>query len=186
MIVPLSPAGIKDAIETLGFLKSNINLASQEIVKQLVEVGKEQANLTNGTAISSGREKSIVIGWTTENKTKGYVALTGPNAVYDEFGTGEEGLASPHPMKNSASRELNPYNSGPMVRKLIDENGRHYWIYTPNANIPNYDKNGKTYGIPAGKQIYNAAKEVRARKDDVIKKNLNASVKAFNTHKFNG
>ena len=188
MIVPLSTAGIKDAIETLGFLKSNINLASQEIVKQLVDIGYETASQINANAPQSGLTKSQVIQGITENKTKGYVALTGPSAVYDEFGTGEEGAADPHPMKNNTSRPLNPYNSGPYVSTHINSKGEHYWFYSPMAGKNKYYKpeTGYSKGIPSGKQIYNAAKEVRARKDDITKKNLNASVKAFNTHKFNG
>lgn len=180
MIVKLSVYSIKDTIKRLEFLKDNINNASQDIVGDLVEVGETTANQINAMAIPSGTQKSIVIGRVTENGTKGYVALTGPNAVYDEFGTGEEGLASPHPMKETTSRRLNPYNSGPYVSTHIDETGRHYWIYKPNAGTGNYDKDGKTYGIPSGKQIYNASKDIRAKKDNIIRNRLNSAIKIAN------
>lgn len=182
MIVPLSPAGIKQAIEKLGFLKSNINLASQEIVKQLVDIGYDTASQINTMAPQSGLEKSQVVKGVTENRTKGYVALTGPSAVYDEFGTGEEGATNPHPMKNNTSRPLNPYNSGPYVSTHINSQGRHYWFYSPMAGKNEYydAKTGYSEGIPSGKQIYNATKEVRARKDDVIKKQLNDAIRIIN------
>lgn len=180
MIVKLSKQGIKDAIQKLEFLKDNIKVANTDIIQNLVNIGVAEASTINAMAIQSGAEKSQVIGRVVENGTKGYVVLTGPNAVYDEFGTGEEGLASPHPMHDTSSRPLNPYNSGPYVSTHIDYTGKHYWIYQPNAGIGNYDQSGKTYGIPAGKQIYNAAKEIKARKDDVTKTELNNAIRTIN------
>lgn len=182
MIVPLSTAGIKDAIKRLEFFKDNIKIANEEIVSNLVDIGYDTASQINATAPQSGVEKSQVVKGITENRTKGYVALTGPSAVYDEFGTGEEGAANPHPMKNNTSRPLNPYNSGPYVSTHINSQGRHYWFYSPMAGKNEYydAKTGYSEGIPSGKQIYNATKEVRARKDDVIKKQLNDAIRIIN------
>lgn len=170
---------IKDTIEDLKFLKSNIKITSEDIVKELVIAGYEEAVMTNAVAPQSGTESSVVtqgIG-KNENKDEGYVALIGRNAVYDEFGTGEEGASNPHPMKDSASRPLNPYNSGPTIK--IDKKGHYYWMYSPMASRPYFTKTGYTNGIPAGKQIYNADMYIRKIKNDVIKEKLNDSIQFF-------
>ena len=142
---------------------------------------KKKDNTTNSSNASNTNASQEQL-YPDVSESSNFQASTeeNPNAVYDEFGTGEEGLASPHPMHETTSRPLNPYNSGPYVSTHIDYTGKHYWIYAPNAGIGNYDQNGKTYGIPAGKQIYNATKEIRARKDDVIKKELNNAIRTIN------
>ena len=183
MIVKLSVYSIKDTIKRLEFLKDNINNASQDIVGDLVEVGETTANQINSMAIPSGTQKSIVIGRVTENGTKGYVALTGPNAVYDEFGTGEEGLASPHPMKETTSRRLNPYNSGPYVSTHINPfTGKHYWIIPDTYFVPSeyVENTGYTEGIPSGKQMYNTDNYIKFIKRNVIEQEFNKAVKKFN------
>lgn len=179
MKIRLSKAGIKDAMNKLDFLKNNITVASEEIVERLVNVGFETANNINQNAPQSNLAKSEVIAKITENKNKGYVALVGPGAIYDEFGTGEEGASNPHPIKNNFN--LNPYNSGPYVSTHINKEGRHYWFYSPMRGKPYYDdKSGYTEGIPSGKQIYNASKEVRAKKDEITKQELNNVVRDAN------
>lgn len=175
MKIRLSKVGIKNAIDTLDFLKDNITVASEEIVKQLVDVGFKTANSINQNAPQSNLTKSEVIAKITESKNKGYVALVGPGAIYDEFGTGEEGASDPHPIKNNFN--LNPYNSGPYVSTHINQEGRHYWFYSPLRGKDYYDEeSGYTEGIPSGKQIYNASKEVRAKKDKIVKQTLNKVV----------
>lgn len=168
---------IKDTVEDLKFLKNNIKTASEDIVEKLVSAGYEEASITNASAPQSGIEPSVVIQRITENRNKGYVALVGRNAVYDEFGTGEEGARRPHPKKDEASRPLNPYNSGPAIK--IDKNGHYYWMYGPMASRPYFTETGYTNGIPAGKQIYNADMYIRKIKNDVIKEKLNESVQFF-------
>ena len=168
---------IKDTVEDLKFLKSNIKVASEDIVKELVIAGYEEAVMTNAVAPQSGTDASYVIQRITKRENAGYVALVGRNAVYDEFGTGEEGARRPHPKKDEASRPLNPYNSGPTIK--IDKKGHYYWMYSPMASRPYFTKTGYTNGIPAGKQIYNADMYIRKIKNDVIKEKLNDSIQFF-------
>lgn len=168
MIVQLSEVGIKDAIHRLNTLKDNIEVGSQTIVERLVEKGSAFANTYNASAPQSGLEKARVVGTVTEGRHKGYVALIGPSAVYDEFGTGEEGAADPHPIKGNFG--LNPYNSGPVVSTHINpDTGRHFWYY--NGEI--------TEGIPSGKQMYNTAKDLRAIKDTIIIREMENAIKRF-------
>ena len=169
---------IKDTVEDLKFLKSNIKTASEDIIEKLVSAGYEEASITNASAPQSGIEPSVVIQRITENRNKGYVALVGRNAVYDVFGTGEEGARRPHPKKDKASRPLNPYNSGPHIF-YNQFAGVYQWRYRPMAGKPYFTETGLTQGIPAGKQIYNADMRVRKIKNDVIKETLNESIQFF-------
>lgn len=173
----LSPYGIKKLIDKLEFLEDQLNVANEDLVEQLVSKGTQYATSLNASAPQSGVEKSAVIGKVTEKGTKGYVALTGPNAVYDEFGTGEEGLKTYHPLKDVVSPKLNPYNSGPVVSTHVNKNGRHYWFYKPMANKPYFERNGYTEGTPSGKQMYRTAQYLRNEKDKMIKKILNDAIK---------
>lgn len=175
--IELTVSDIKNTINDLMFLKDNIKTANEDIVRELVEAGYEEAVMTNATAPQSGIEPSYVIQRITEHGNAGYVALVGKNAVYDEFGTGEQGASNPHPKKDEASRPLNPYNSGPTIK--MDKNGHYYWMYKPMANRPYFTETGYTNGIPAGKQIYNANMYIRKIKNDVIKEKLNESVQFF-------
>lgn len=190
MIVKLSSYGIKDAIEKVGFIKDNINLASTEIIEDLVKEGMKFASGYNATAPYTGTEPSKIIGKLTQNKNKAYIAMTGPNAVYDEFGTGEEGASNPHPLKGNFG--LNAYNSGPFVSTHINRYGRHYWFHrtpdNPYYNINNnHNKNssgkqkdtGYTEGVPSGKQMYNTSKYIREIKDDVIKHKIQEALQRY-------
>lgn len=173
----LQVSDIKDTIHDIKVLKDNIKVASEDIVRALVESGEQVANEVNASAPSSGTERSQVISAITEHGNAGYVALTGPGAVYDEFGTGEEGSAHSHPAKQFASRPLNPYNSGPTIK--VNKQGTHYWRYPAMAGRPYFKKNGVTYGIPAGKQIFTASIHVRQIKNSVAQETLNESLQFF-------
>lgn len=176
----MSKAGIKDAIRDVKNLKKFVEGANQDIVRELVDIGQEVGQIYNSAAANSGPTKSTVIGKVTENSNKGYVALVGKNAVYDEFGTGEVGAQYPHPRKDSVNRPLNPYSSGPIVSQNINKYGRHYWFYKPMAGTDWVRSTGYTEGIPAGKQMYNTAKIIREIKKSVIEKHLNNVIKDFN------
>ena len=176
MIVKLSSYGIKDAISKINFLKDNIALASKEIIEELVNSGKNTAEALNNSAPHSGTEPSIVLGKITENGNKGYIALTGDSAVYDEFGTGEEGASDPHPLKDNFG--LNPYNSGPTIFYNQFAN-RYQWRYYPMRGKPYYTESGLTSGIPSGKQMYNTSKYIREIKDDVIKHKIQEALQKY-------
>lgn len=181
MILKLSETNIKDLIEELEHLEDSITFASSNIVKRLVKVGYDKANELNNLAPQSGTNKSIVTsdtGRATRDGVRGEVSLEGESAVYDEFGTGEEGASDPHPLKGNFG--LNPYNSGPFVSTHINkQTGRHYWFYEPMSGQPYFEPSGYTEGIPSGKQMYNTLKYIHEIKKDIINQELNGATKTL-------
>lgn len=158
-------------IDNLSFISDSLQDAAQQIVKQLCEDGGQRATLLNAAAPSSNAERSVVMA--PYEGYQGSILLTGAGAVYDEFGTGEQGSADPHPTKDLYG--LNPYNSGPMVSRLINVNGRHYW-FAPHNSPQRMYPNGYTEGIPSGKQMYNTLQYVREIKHDIIKEKIDDSM----------
>lgn len=176
MIVKLNKESINKCIEKLNLLNEEItDLSLNRVVNKLIKEGTNVANDYVIGAPQASENQSVVISKILQNGKSGYIALRGEGAVYEEFGTGDEGQNDPHPMKNNFN--LNPYNSGPTIR--MDEFDRHYWIYTPMANKPYFDENGITHGIPSGKAMYNTSKHIRSIKDDIIKKEFNGTIKKF-------
>jgi hypothetical protein len=109
----------------------------------------------------------------TGTDTEKEVCMSGPQAVYSEFGTGTEGAMQPHPMKGDF--ELNDYNSGRTIRTATDETakkaliapGTLYWTFKDDEGNLHY-----TQGIPAQKIVYNAGIEVKKQMPEIIEKNL--------------
>ena len=166
MNVRLTKEGIDRAIELLElFNEEATGIVLENVVAKLTKEGIAAAQEYSDGMSYSTLEPSVVRGGILENRKAGYVALQGKGAVYDEFGTGDEGANDPHPLKGKFP--LNPYNSGPTIK--LDEFDRHYWIYKPMANEPYFDEYGKTYGIPSGKMMYNTSKHLRSIKDKIIK-----------------
>lgn len=180
MKASLSVASITDIINRLDAFKSNLDIANENVISTLINKGTTQAELYNARAPQSGLEKSKIIGKITEHGKSGYIALVGDNAVYDEFGTGEEGAADAHPLKGEFG--LNPYNSGPYVSTHVNVlTGRHYWIIPPGQYTPGtyVDERGYTEGIPSGKQMYDTSRYIRFIKDSVIEKEFNNAIKKY-------
>lgn len=180
MNIQLSEWSINDAIHRLKTFESNIKVANEDIVEKLVDSGEEFARYYNSLMTYAVGKNDAVIVPTKELdgiKSKGTVALTGSNAVYYEFGTGEEGLKNPHPTKEQFG--LNPYNSGPKIR--VNKSGQHYWYVPKGKYIPSqYVRgNGYTQGVPAGKQMYMTAQHLHSIKNDIIKKELNGAIRKF-------
>lgn len=181
MKIGLSEWEVNEVIKNLKFLKDNLKIAQKDTIKTLVNKGGEQANMYNNMAPSSGIDKSKVIYKVTENGESGYIALSGPNAVYDEFGTGEEGANDGHPLKGEFG--LNAYNSGPYVSTHINPfTGKHYWIIPDKYFVPNeyVENTGYTEGIPSGKQMYSTDNYIKFIKKNVIEQEFNKAVKKFN------
>lgn len=183
MKASLSIADINNTIKNVQALKEDIEDTRKNIVTILIEKGEAMARSYNDSAAPSGVEESVVISRIVKAKNEGqgasgYIALTGPNAVYDEFGTGEEGASNPHPLKQNFP--LNPYNSGYYVSTHINPaNGRHYWIIPEDHYIPSQyvEEGGYTEGIPAGKQMYKTSEYLRSIKDGIIKKEFSDAIR---------
>ena len=167
---------IKDLIDTLEYTRYTLEEATcNEIVRRLTEDGGYKAVEYNAMAPQSNPERST-IRFGAEGP-KGEIALEGPGAVYDEFGTGERGADDGHPLKGFYN--LNPYNSGPFVSTHINKNGRHYW-FAPNwSSDPYMFPNGYTEGIPAGKQMYNTLLYVRSIKGGIIADEVNKAIQTL-------
>ena len=145
------------------------------IVKRITYESGYKAVEYNATAPQSNPQRSTINFGV--NKNKGFIALEGPGAVYDEFGTGERGADDAHPLKGFYG--LNPYNSGPIVSTHINRNGRHYW-FAPNwSSDPYMYPNGYTEGIPSGKQMYKTLLYIRSIKDDIIKEEVNNAIRTL-------
>lgn len=177
MILRLSDADIDNLLKELEYVNDSIEVASEDILKRLVYEGGAKAVELNSQAPQTGPEKSTVR--LSVSKNKGEIALTGPNAVYDEFGTGELGADNGHPLKGNFG--LNPYNSGPFVSTHINSNGRHYW-FNPNmwsADAMYFKPNGYTEGTPAGMQMYRTTNYILDIKDNIINEELNKATKTL-------
>lgn len=184
MKIKLVEWSINDAIGRVETFINNIETANELIVEQLIEKGEKQANLYHASAPNYGINDTRIDSEMSlnGNNSKGSIYMTGPSAVYKEFGTGEEGAANGHPLKWQTNVPLNGYNSGPFVSKHINKSGRHYWIvpkghYRPNSYVRD---NGYTEGIPAGKVMYSTAQYIRFIKSTIVEKNLRGAIKKFN------
>ncbi len=166
---------INNLIEELRYAQATLDETTCEnIIERLCDSGYKYASVLNASAPSSGQEKSTVEVSIENNAGKIY--LSGPNAVYDEFGTGEEGLHNPHPLHDEYG--LNPYNSGPKIF-YNQFAARYQWFYPPMAGMPYFTPTGYTSGIPAGKQMYNTLNYLRGIKNDIVAEEINSALQTL-------
>lgn len=138
--VSLNPDDISSVINKLENLEKDWSKLPDKLTKKIAEDG---LHMLNAFYAVSNMDSDTGIETRISKISNGYAIIgEGDEILYEEFGTGEEGKASPHPEKSKYP--LKPYNSGPVVSTHKDESGYHYWYY-----------NGKTYGIPSGQQFYN-------------------------------
>ena len=170
--IPLTSKGIKEFKSKIDNLIKEMPKVNEEILSELATLGQNEIE-KNRAAIpyTDGNDDYKVF----KEKTKtGYsVGARGSQVLYDEFGTGTEGLNAPHELKNDFN--LNEYNSGKTIRSagitMSPETGilpgEKYWTYK--------DKSGKTVytqGIPAGKEVFNSWQTVKREKDQIISKKV--------------
>lgn len=172
MKIQLSTRSINEAIKKLQIFETTLKELDNDIVVALSEFVEDEINKNyQNTPFRDGNDSYNVISEISDNKAKVYA--TGTQVLYDEFGTGEVGKNSPHPLKGSITG-LKDYNSGKTIRvnhsststaaiKGIPVDGK-YWTYK--------DESGKHYtqGIPAGLQVFNASIALRNKKTAIIKK----------------
>lgn len=186
MVIKLSESSINNAIHWVNSMKDDITDVNGQIINKLCNIGFEKASNVNYSVDHTGAELSNVYSEYDVFKGKGAVYLQGPNAVFDEFGTGEVGQNNPHPQAGKIRFTMPPYTgyvSGPVVTRLVDEQGRHYWN-VPGDNRPSNGyvdpETGLTYGLPSGKQIYSASVEVRKQAKNIAVGLLNDAMKKYN------
>lgn len=177
----LSIRNISSVINVVSSIEDTLTSgACYDVVGKLVKVGTGLASNYDAVAPRSGETPNIILPIEpkiSKSNVVGGVAMTGENAVYDEFGTGEQGKDNPHPMKGNFN--LNPYNSGPTIF-YNQFAGRHQWYYKPMASKPYFTANGVTEGIPAGKQMYNTSQDLRKNAKSIAAPEINKTVRELN------
>ncbi len=169
--VDLSTQSINKLINKLERFNKNLEKADEKIVEELSNLALQEIQENySSTPYKDGNEDISFYATGTEKNKK--VGVMGSQVLYNEFGTGTEGQNSPHPEKENFG--LNPYNSGRTIRQNNNPNssasklgipeGELYWTYM-DGNVKKY-----TQGIPAGKQVYMAAKAVKKQKNKIIEK----------------
>lgn len=159
--ISLNTRDIQSLIKKLNTLQNDINDLPEKITKRVADEGLDTLNMYYATTSQTPNTTDIQ---TSVEKTKtGYkISARGRDVIYAEFGTGDEGQASPHPDKSK--HNLNDYNSGKYIRNVNPNNtklrelgitGGKYWTFVRDG-ILYY-----TQGIPAGLQMFNTAKDLR-------------------------
>ena len=179
MKLVLSEFGINETRDDILYLRKTIKDTTKLAVRKVMEAGIDKAKELNSVAPKTGVEDNQIYGTSSKDGYSRQVVMSGPNAIYDEFGTGEEGAAKPHPLKSNFG--LNDYNSGPYVSTHINKKGKHYWFYRPMGRIePRYFKpNGYTEGTPAGKQMYNTLRYLEKNANNIVKQEFNNALDIF-------
>lgn len=172
--VSLSNQGLQTLLEKVNTLKSGLEQANSRIVDKLADYTlSEIQNNFSTTDYQDGNEDVSFFKRGTKNKIT--VGTMGSQVLYDEFGTGTAGANDGHEMKGDFP--LKPYNSGRTIRTNKNDAssatangipvGELYWTYK--------DKNGEkkyTQGIPAGKQVLDAAIALEKKKTQIIKQEM--------------
>jgi len=190
MKIKLSEYGISTLINDIEYLGDTLTDTGKSIVDKLVDIGIDKARELNNSAPRSGLHANTIDGEKAKlvgNKYSGNVYMTGDDAIFDEFGTGEEGASDPHPLSGVVQFSVPPYSgyiTGPYVSTHVNsKNGRHYWYYPPMAGRPYFDfpdeGKGYTEGIPSGKQMYNTLQYLRQAEKGVAKNVMRDALREF-------
>jgi hypothetical protein len=172
--ISLNDKSIDSAIQKLTKVKKALDKEKDNIIRDLAEQTVDKAKeFYSGVLFKSNNETEF----NYKKTEKGYqVFAKGKSLLYDEFGTGDEGKASPHKLKGQF--DLNDYNSGQTIRpasmltpekqaKIGIKSGL-YWTYKdPVTGDIVY-----TQGIPAGMFMYNTDKWLRDNYKEIIKKKV--------------
>ena len=173
----LETESINLTIEALHNLAEEIDdIAPSEFIDKMLSKGEKILKGYNQSAPKSGLRDNIVSSFNNKNGS-GTLILSGKNAIYDEFGTGEEGRADPHPLKSYYN--LNEYNSGPTIY-YNQWAGRTGWNYKPMAGKPYFEVGtGFTSGVPSGKMVFNTANDLNRIKIDIATPVIKKATKKF-------
>ena len=170
--IPLTKKGINDFKSKINNLISELPKVNEEILSELANLGQNEIEKNRASTIyTDGNDDYKIFKEKTENGYK--VGARGSQVLYDEFGTGTEGLNAPHELKNNFN--LKEYNSGKTIRSaginMKPETGilpgELYWTYKGKDGNIVY-----TQGIPAGKEVFNAEQTVKRKKQQIIKKKV--------------
>lgn len=147
----LSVASLDKLLSNVKDYKAKVEAVPAKITEQLAKIGAEaiQQNVAGITDLDGNAPGTV---GTQIDGNSAKVFERGGQVAFLEYGTGEQGAASPHPKAAEAGRK---YNVGSHIRKM--KNGKMMWHY--------YDRlRGHwrtTNGIPAQKQVLRAALTMR-------------------------
>lgn len=156
----LSAQSINETINQLKVISQNLEQASNEITKEMVEYTKER--IQHHFDSRQNMDDFFDIDYEVDGEVKGNKGRAfakGRSVIYGEFGTGDVGERSPHVIKQTTFG-LKDYNTGPSIQ--VNKYGGHYWFY--NGDI--------TSGIPAGMFVYKAMNDLKKEKAKICKKNV--------------
>ena len=112
--IPLTQKGMEIFKSKIDNLISQLPKLNEEILSELADLGQNEIEKNKASTIyTDGNDDYKVF---KEKTNDGYkVGARGSQVLYDEFGTGTEGLNAPHELKNNFN--LDEYNSGKTIRK---------------------------------------------------------------------
>lgn len=147
----LSVSSLDKLLSDVKGYKAKVEAAPDKITEHLAEIGagaiqQNIAGITDPDGNAPGTVGKEVDGGSAK------VFEHGDQIAYLEYGTGEQGAASPHPKAAEAGRR---YNVGPRIRKM--KNGKMMWHYKDKLR----GHWRTTDGIPAQKQVFRAALTMR-------------------------
>jgi hypothetical protein len=158
----LSVSSLDKLLSDVKAYRDKVNAAPAAITLRLAEIGVEaiQQNIA-GIKDPDGNDPGTVGMQVNGGTAK--VFQEGPQVAFTEFGTGEQGAASPHPKYTEANWL---YGSGKKIR--LTKNGKRMWHYFDRLK----GHWRTTNGIPAQKQVFKAALTMRDSLSAVAKEAL--------------
>lgn len=163
----LSQSGIEETKNKLLELKNNLNVCAKDIEEDMADLASDLIKSNySASPYTDGNDDVSFLKKKSDKRT--IVGVTGSQVLYREFGTGTEGLNAPHPIKGNFN--LKGYNSGSKI-KVNSKTGELFWIYKNESGEKVY-----TQGIPAGKEVYNAAIILKGKKISIIKKRVSEAL----------
>lgn len=158
----LSVASLDKLLSDVKGYKAKLEAAPAKITERLAEIGAEaiQQNIADIADLDGNAPGTV--GMQVDGGS-GKVFQQGKQIAFLEYGTGEQGAASPHPRYAVTGWH---YGSGKNIRKM--KNGKMMWHYFDQL----HGHWRTTDGIPAQKQVFRAALTMRDNIVDVAKEAL--------------
>lgn len=183
--ISLDTKGLTELQKEIEKMQQKMEEAAKKLAKELSEYGLEQMEDIYSNFELHGSQPSTFYIEGTENNKK--IVMQGPQAIYDEFGTGTEGAMKPHPIKKEFN--LDDYNSHIIPNGTIryatqkDVNkarakgeyiplGGLFWTYKDEAGETHY-----TQGTPAQREGYDSLMATIDKSPEIIHKVMKEVVK---------
>lgn len=151
---------------------NNLNKTKQllkDTSKIVGEVAKQGEGIMRSNYMGSGTSASVTSN--TAGNT-GFIVATGSGLMFEEFGTGYQGLFSGYPSEVLSKVKGVPVTGGykyyypSKAKKTVG--GKKGWFVPKNVIGTNINSNGFTEGQPAGKQVYLTALQLRLNMDSIL------------------